>query len=114
MRRNPGKIGRSIWAVLKVVPAPARLCERGACCFVMKLWVLEQLDETTTLFGGSMIRDLKTFRRAIQAKLFTPYVERSTRWPFEARPALNMQPHNKSHAGVGGSRLQEGRTEVTP
>ena len=61
-----------------------------------------------------MIWDLKTFSRAVQAKLFTPYVERAIRWPFEARPVLNMQPHDKSHAGVGGSRLQEGRTEVTP
>ena len=36
------------------------------------------------------------------------------RWLFEARPALNMLCQNKSHAIEGGSRLQEGRTEVTP
>ena len=36
------------------------------------------------------------------------------RWLFEARPALNMPCQNKSPAIEGGSRLQEGRTEVTP
>ena len=36
MKQNPGKIGFSIQAVLKVVSAPARFWERGARCFVMR------------------------------------------------------------------------------
>ena len=36
------------------------------------------------------------------------------RWLFEARPALNMLCQNKIHAIEGGSKLQEGRPEVTP
>ena len=47
-----------------------------------------ELDETTALFEGSIIRDSKAFRRAVRAKLFTRYVWRSIRWLFEARPAL--------------------------
>ena len=34
---NPGKEGRLIQAVRKVVPAPARLRDRGACWFVVRL-----------------------------------------------------------------------------
>ena len=32
------------------------------------------LDETAALFGGSMIRDSKAFRRAVRTELFTPHV----------------------------------------
>ena len=102
------QIGRSIPAVFKIVSAPARLWELGAHCFVVRLCVLEWLNDTAAFFGGSMIRDSKTFRRVVRAKLFTPYVQWSIRWLFEARPALNMPCQNKSHAGEGGSRLQEG------
>ena len=36
--------------------------------------MLEQLDETAAfVFGGSMIRDSKAFRRAIRAKLRRAY-----------------------------------------
>ena len=30
--------------------------------------MLERLDETAAFFGGSMIRDSKSFRRAVRAK----------------------------------------------
>ena len=36
LRQNPGKIGRLIQVVLKVVSAPARFWERGARCFVVR------------------------------------------------------------------------------
>ena len=72
------------------------------------------LDETAVFLKGSMIRGSKAFGRAVRAKLFTPYVQRLVRWLFEARPALNMPCQNKSHAIKGGSRLQEGRTEIVP
>ena len=52
LRQNPGKIGRSIQAVLMVVSAPARLWERGARCFVVRLCVLERLNEAAAFFGG--------------------------------------------------------------
>ena len=114
MRQNPGKIRRSIQAVLKVVFAPAQLWERGARYFVVRLYVLERLDEAAAFFGRSMILDSKAFRRAVRVKLFTPYVYRSISWLFEARLALNMLCQDKRHAGEGGSRLEEGRTEVMP
>ena len=73
-KQNQGKIERSIQAVFKVVFAPALLWERGARCFVVRSCVLERLDETAAFFGGSMFRDSKAFRRAVRAKIFTPYV----------------------------------------
>ena len=76
--------------------------------------MLERLDEATAFFGRSMIRDSKAFRRAVRAKLLTPYVHRSIYWLFEARLALNMLCQDKRHAREGGSRLEEGRTEVMP
>ena len=45
-------------------------------------------------------------------ELFTSYLYRSIRWILKARPALNMLCQNKSHGIEGGSRIQEGRTEV--
>ena len=74
LRQNLGKIGRSIQVVLKVISAPACLWERGARCFVVRLCVLERLNEAAAFFGGSLIRDSKAFRRAVRAKLFTPYI----------------------------------------
>ena len=74
LRQNPGKIGRSIQVVLKVVSTPVRFWARGACCFVVRLCVLEWRDEAAAFYGGSMIRDSQAFRRAVRAKLFTPYV----------------------------------------
>ena len=50
MRQNREKIGCLIQAVLKVVSAPARFWDRGACCFVVRLFVLEQLGEASTLY----------------------------------------------------------------
>ena len=35
--------------------------------------MLEQLDKTAAVFGGSIIRDLKAFRRAVRAKLRRAY-----------------------------------------
>ena len=72
-RQNLGKIICSIQAVLKVVSAPARFWIRGARCFVVRLCVLEGLVTICSVFGGSMIRDSKTFRSGT-GKLFTPYV----------------------------------------
>ena len=67
-RQNRCKIGRSIQAVLKVVSAPARFWDRGARCFVVRLYVLERLGEAAAVFGESTIRDSKAFRRAVRAK----------------------------------------------
>ena len=67
-RHNQCEIRRSIQAVLKVVPAPACFWDRGARCFVVRVCVLEQLDKNGALFGGSVIRDSKAFRRAVQVK----------------------------------------------
>ena len=67
-RQSQENIGRSIQVVFKVVSAPARFWDRGARRFVVRLRVLEQLDETAAGFGGSMIRDSKAFRRAVRAK----------------------------------------------
>ena len=50
-RQNRCKIGRSIQAVLKVVSAPARVWDRGARCFVVRLYVLERLDEAAAFFA---------------------------------------------------------------
>ena len=52
IEKNRCRIGRSIQAVLKVVFAPARFWDRGARCFVVRLYVLERLDETAAFFGG--------------------------------------------------------------
>ena len=41
---------------------------RGARYFAVRLCVLEQLHETVAVFGGSMTRDPKAFRRAARAK----------------------------------------------
>ena len=65
LRQNPGKIGRSIQAVLKVVPAPARLWERGARYFVVRLCVLERLDEAA-MFS----------EKSVTGEYSTPYVYR--------------------------------------
>ena len=70
LRQNPSKIGRLIQAVRKIISAPARFRDRGARSFVVKLYVLEQLENTSAAFGGSMIRDSKVFRRAVRAKLY--------------------------------------------
>ena len=35
--------------------------------------MLEQLDKTAAVFGGSMIRDSKAFRRAVQTKIRRAY-----------------------------------------
>ena len=51
LRQNPGKIGRSIQAVFKVVSASARFWDRGARCFVVRLYVLERLGEAAAFFG---------------------------------------------------------------
>ena len=45
LKQNRDKVGRSIQAVLKVVSAPARFGDRGARCFVVRLFVLEQLGK---------------------------------------------------------------------
>ena len=50
------KIERPIQAVLKVVSAPARFWERGARCFVVRLFVLEWLNEAAAFFGGEWYR----------------------------------------------------------
>ena len=68
LRQNPGNMGRSIQAVLKVVSAPACFWERGARCFVVRLCVLERVDEAAAFFGGSMIQDSNAFRRVVRAK----------------------------------------------
>ena len=39
--------------------------------------MLEQLDDTAAVFGGSMIRDSTAFRRAIRAKLRRAYSDQS-------------------------------------
>ena len=49
---KPGKIGRSIQALFKIVSAPTRFWERGASYFVVRLCVLERLDEAAAFFGG--------------------------------------------------------------
>ena len=54
-RQNRCKIGHSIQAVLKVVSAPARFWDRGARCFVVRLCVLEQLDDAAAFFGGDSL-----------------------------------------------------------
>ena len=61
------KIGRSIQAVLEIVFASTRFWDDGARCFVVRLSVLEQLDETAAVFGGSMVRDSNACRRAVGA-----------------------------------------------
>ena len=66
-------MGRSILAVLKVVSVPARFWDRGARCFAVRLCVLEQLDKSAAVFGESMIRDSKAFRRAVQTRLRRAY-----------------------------------------
>ena len=50
LRHNPGKIGRLIQAVRKVISAPARFWDRGARWFVVRLYVLEQLEKTAAGF----------------------------------------------------------------
>ena len=64
--------------------------DRGARCFLVRLYVLEQLDKTAALFGGSMIRDSRVFRRFDGS--------------FGARPGLKMPCKNKSRTVGGGSR----------
>ena len=56
LRQNTDKTGCSIQTVLKVVFAPARFWERGARCFVVRLCVLERLDEAASFFGGEWYR----------------------------------------------------------
>ena len=63
LRQNPGKIGLLIQAVRKVISAPARFWNRGARCFVERLYVLEQLgDELQRFFGGDSLALLKQGR----------------------------------------------------
>ena len=110
IKQNPGKIGRSIQAVFKVVSAPAHLWDRGARCFVWRFML--GLDETGAFFGGSMIRDSKAFRKAVRAKLRRAYIGQ-----FAGSLKLDRLRKccaRKSHAVESGSRLQEGRREVTP
>ena len=58
-------IEHSIHAVLKVVSAPACFWNGGACCFVVRLYVLEGLGEAAAVFGGSMIRDSKACKSSM-------------------------------------------------
>ena len=51
LRQNPGKIGRLIQAVRKVIPASARFWDRGARWFVVRLCVLEQPGDELQRFS---------------------------------------------------------------
>ena len=55
-RHNRCKMGRPIQAVRKIVSALARLWDRGARCFVVRLYVLERLGEAASFFEGSTLR----------------------------------------------------------
>ena len=56
LRLNPGKIGLLIQAVHEVTSAPAWFWDRGACWFVVRLYVLEQPgDELQRFFGGDSL-----------------------------------------------------------
>ena len=90
LRQNPGKIGRLIKAVCKVILAPARFWDRGARWFMVRLCMLDQLVTSCSIFPEEI------------------------RWLHEARSALCCA--RKKLAVEGGSRLHEpeGRTEVTP
>ena len=65
-RQNPGKIGRLIQAVRKVISAPARFRDRGArWSVVIRLYVLEQLEKTAAVFlsmGYSRLESLQESR----------------------------------------------------
>ena len=56
LKQNLEKLKRWVQAVLKVVSAPARFWERGARCFVVRLCLLERLDEAAAFFGGEWYR----------------------------------------------------------
>ena len=51
-RRNQVEIGFSILAVFKVVSATAHFWDRGARCFMVRLCMLEWLDEAAAFFEG--------------------------------------------------------------
>ena len=76
--------------VLEVVSAPARFWDRGARCFVVRLYVLEKLNKPAAVFGGSMIQDSK--------------VSRTLAGSFKERPVLKMPCKSKSCTVEGGSR----------
>ena len=52
LRQNPGKIGRLIQSVRKVISVPARFRDRGARWLVVRLYVLKQLEKTKGVFWG--------------------------------------------------------------
>ena len=56
LKQNLDKIKHSVQAVLKVASAPARFWGRGARCLVVRLCLLERLDEAAACFGGEWYR----------------------------------------------------------
>ena len=107
LRQNTGKLGCSIHAVLKVVSTPARLWERSARCFVMKLCVLEQLVAICSVCWRIGVSGFRNLQEKETNRLHHTYCDRF----FSHTARL------KRHAVEGGLRLEGtngGQTEVVP
>ena len=94
MTQNPGKIGCSIQAVLKVVFAPARFWERGARCFVVRLCVLGRLVTICSVFLRVDDSRLKNLQEWYGENIYAVRIA-VNRWLFTARLALNMPCQDK-------------------
>ena len=109
LRQNPGKIGLLIQAVRKVTSAPAHFGDRDARWFVVRLYVLEQLEKTAAVFEGSRIRDSKVFRRAVRANVYAVRIAFSQRRFADSlkQDQPRVRCAGKSLAVEGGSRLHK-------
>ena len=98
LRQNSGRIEHSIQEVLKVVSALARVWERGARCFVVWIYVLERLNETAKIFGGTW------YGRKYLCRTYSEIAG-----PLKLG-RLRKCCARKIHAVESGLKLREGRT----